>query len=77
MNAYTLGFLAISLFTLFVGVAALVFISFDERPQPTDEVAAPSPITLTVVRRVDTRTIETVNSDGERQHWQRTEAPHP
>lgn len=73
MTAFAMGFLFIVLFTVFVGVAAVVFISFDaetsNNPVPTD-----TPKRLyNSIRRVNTKTIETVDSAGIIQTWIRSD----
>lgn len=69
MNPFTIGFLFILVFVILVGVAALVFLSFDA--PPSANAARPSPPTFPVVRRVNTQTLETINREGVVQRWQR------
>lgn len=66
MSIATLGFVIILLFTLLTGLLALVVISFDA---PRSD---PSPASYRSVRRVNTETIETVDSTGAVQRWHKT-----
>ena len=64
MDAYAIGFVGVILFMLMIGIGALVFASMEgteEKPDPYSSV-----------RRIDTNTIETVNTGGETQRWQRS-----
>lgn len=70
MNPFTIGFLFIFVFVILIGVAALIFLSFDA--PPSANATRPSPATFPVVRRVNTQTLETVNREGVVQRWQRS-----
>jgi len=71
MTTFALGFLFISLFTIALGIAALVFTSFDALPS-----SPPHPPQLfDIIRRINTNTIETVDLRGSSTRWQRQEAP--
>lgn len=67
MDAYILGFIAISGLTLLIGIAAIIFLSFDAKPESQDRR-----ILYTKVRQLNTNTIETVNISGETEVWQRS-----
>lgn len=67
MNAYIIGFIAISSLSLLVSVMAIVFLSFDGESNAQDHR-----IRYKNVRQVTTNTIETVNFAGETEIWQRS-----
>jgi len=66
MDAYVIGFIAISAISLLIGVMAIIFLSFDGE-QKTD-----GRIRYTHVRHLNTNTIETVNLSGETEVWERS-----
>lgn len=70
MTMFALGFLFISLFTLFVGIAAMVFVGFDAQPSENPRLAK-STGTYPIVRRINTEIIETVDKRGVVQQWQK------
>lgn len=66
MDGYVLGFIAISGLTLLVGLAAIVFLSFDGGQTEHDRR-----IRYRTIRHLNTNTIETVNLAGETETWHR------
>ena len=66
MNAYLIGFIAISSISLLVSVMAIVFLSFDGDSNEHDRR-----IHYKQIRHITTNTIETVNFSGETEVWQR------
>lgn len=66
MDAYVIGFIAISAISLLIGVMAIIFLSFDGE-QKTDQR-----IRYTQIRHLNTNTIETVNLSGETEVWERS-----
>lgn len=72
MTIFAMGFIFIMVFTVIVGVAAIVFISFDgDASQNSIGTAQPTMGHLyAIVRRVNTNTIETVDSAGMTQRWE-------
>lgn len=68
MTAFAIGFAFMMFFVVMVGVAALVFISFDAQPQPT---AHRQPL-YTAIRIIDTQEIETTDHTGNIQRWRRS-----
>ena len=64
---FELAFLAMMGFLLLCGVTAIIFVSFDAKPQ------ARRPPTrrrlFTDIQRISTGTIQTVDSDGTVQQW--------
>ena len=69
MTLFAVGFLFISLFTIFVGIAAFVFVGFDAQPSDNPTPLAKSTSTYPIVRRINTETIETVDTGGLVQQW--------
>ncbi len=67
MDGYIIGFLAISGLTLLIGIIAIIFLSFDAKPESQDRR-----IRYTQVRHINTNTIETVSISGETEVWQRS-----
>lgn len=70
MTLFAVGFLFISLFTVFVGIAAVIFVSFDAIPSDNPRSIAKITGSFPVVRRINTHTIETVDTAGLVQQWQ-------
>ncbi len=72
MTVFVAGFIFIMVFTVLVGIGAAIFISFDaEASQNPADVAKMAKTGLyDIVRRVNTRTIETVDSAGMVQRWE-------
>lgn len=74
MSIFAMGFLFIMIFTLFVGVGAMVFLSFDSEPSQNSTVKKNATTRLfAVVRRINTTTIQTVDKAGTVQEWKRSE----
>ena len=73
MTIFTIGFIFIMIFTIFVGAAAMIFLSFDAQPNLTKTIATKKTTQklYDTVRRVNTETIETVDSSGSIQQWTR------
>ena len=68
MSGFIIGFTFTTLFIVGVGIAALVFISFDD-----DSSDNPTTKRLyEIVRRINTETIETVDVAGKTQQWTRS-----
>ena len=73
MSVFAMGFLFIMIFTLFVGVGAMVFLSFDSEPSTSSPAKKNATTRLfEVVRRVNTSTIETIDKSGAVQEWTRS-----
>ena len=72
MTIFTLGFVFISLFTVAIGAVAIFFLSFDAEPSANPVTPATTGL-FNVVRQLNTQTIETVDSNGNVQHWQLSE----
>ena len=70
MTLFAVGFLFISLFTVFVGVAAVIFVGFDADASDNPRSIAKITGSFPIVRRINTNTIETVNQAGLIQQWQ-------
>lgn len=73
MTIFTIGFIFIMIFTVAIGIAAMVFLSFDADSSEKTNFSS-KPITHSlydIVRRVNTETIETVDSSGSIQQWTR------
>lgn len=71
MDSYIIGFLVIVSFTVLVGAGALITISFEGK-----HPASKAPVTghlSAIVRRINTDTIETVDSAGNAQQWTRAQ----
>lgn len=72
MTIFTIGFIFIMIFTIAVGIAAMIFLSFDA---DSSENFTSKPVTQSlydIVRRVNTETIETVDASGSVQQWTRS-----
>lgn len=70
MTTFAIGFIFIMIFTVFVGIGAIVFISFDASPsQNTAKLSQDDPYNS--VRQLNTNTIETVDIAGSVQIWVR------
>jgi uncharacterized membrane protein len=74
MTIFAMGFLFIMVFTLLVGVGAMVFISFDSAPSSNQALAKKNATTrlFEAVRRINTTTIQTVDKAGAVQEWTRS-----
>ncbi len=74
MTVFAMGFVFIMIFTVLVGIGAVVFISFDaEASQNPSNSHQTLPDELyDIVRQVNTNTIETVDTSGIVQTWVRT-----
>jgi hypothetical protein len=74
MSIFAMGFLFIMIFTLLVGVGAMVFLSFDSEPSKNQSSIKKNATTrlFEAVRRVNTSTIETVDKSGTVQEWKRS-----
>jgi hypothetical protein len=74
MVIFTIGFIFIMIFTLTVGIAAMIFLSFDaESNEKPHFLSEPDTQNLyDIVRRINTETIETVDSAGLAQQWTRS-----
>ena len=74
MTVYAMGFIFVMSFTVMIGIAAVVFISFDAKASANPK--APAKTTTqrlyNIVRRINTETIETVDSTGTIQQWTRS-----
>jgi hypothetical protein len=73
MTAYAMGFIFVMSFTVMVGIGAVIFISFDAKASANPK--APAKTTTqrlyNIVRRINTETIETVDTTGTVQQWTR------
>lgn len=73
MTVFAIGFLFIMIFTVLVGIGAVVFISFDaEASQNPHAQPALSDELYNIVRQVNTNTIETVDTSGIVHTWIRS-----
>ncbi|MGB7341579.1 MAG: hypothetical protein WBC91_21970 [Phototrophicaceae bacterium] len=73
MTIFVIGFIGIMIFTGCIGIGTLIFVSLDSyNPQPTDSAKQSVGNRYDVIRQVNTNTIETVDPQGQIQHWQRT-----
>ena len=74
MTVFAMGFVFIMVFTLLVGIGAAVFISFDAdgSQNPVSTAKATTGRLYDIVRRVNTNTIETVDTAGMVQRWERS-----
>jgi hypothetical protein len=72
MSAYAMGFTFIMLFTMLVGVAAVIFISFDAKASKNPQMPTTTQNRYSIVRRINTETIETVDATGSIQQWTRS-----
>lgn len=74
MTLFSIGFIFIMFFTILVGVAAMIFLSFDAESSPNKAIVAKKTTQklFDIVRRVNTETIETVDSSGSVQQWTRS-----
>ena len=78
MTSYVLALALTSLFTAGVGIAALIFLSWDDHSGAASSSVSVTPATPTngllypVVRHINTDTIETVDDDGQVQRWTRS-----
>jgi hypothetical protein len=74
MSIFAMGFLFIMVFTLLVGVGAMIFLSFDSEPGKNYTSSRKNATTrlFEAVRRVNTSTIETVDKAGTVQEWTRS-----
>ena len=74
MTAYAMGFIFIMSFTIMVGIGAVIFISFDAKASanPTTRAKSTTQRLYNIVRRVNTETIETVDTNGTVQQWTRS-----
>lgn len=70
MTVFAMGFVFIMIFTVLVGIGAVIFISFDAKTSKNPQTL-PDEI-YNIVRRVNTNTIETVDESGSIQTWIRT-----
>ena len=70
MTTFAIGFVFIMIFTVLVGLGAVIFISFDASPsERPSNVSQNDP--YNIVRQVNTNTIETVDMAGGVQTWVR------
>lgn len=74
MTVFAMGFIFIMIFTVLVGIGAVVFISFDAEASKNPSNTPPilSDELYDIVRQVNTNTIETVDTSGIVQTWVRT-----
>jgi hypothetical protein len=75
MTPYVLALALTSLFTAGVGIAALLFLSWDDHSrQSASSVSTTTTngLLYPVVRHINTDTIETVDDDGQVQRWTRS-----
>lgn len=74
MTVFAMGFVFIMIFTVLVGIGAVVFISFDAEASqnPSNSHQALPDELYDIVRQVNTNTIETVDTSGIVQTWVRT-----
>lgn len=74
MTIFAMGFIFIMIFTVLVGIGAVVFISFDGEVTryPAGTANATTTRLYDIVRHVNTNTIETVDASGSVQRWERS-----
>lgn len=74
MTAYAMGFIFIMSFTAMVGIGAVIFISFDAKASanPQSSTKTSTQHLYNIVRRINTETIETVDTAGTIQQWTRS-----
>ena len=74
MSAYAMGFIFVMSFTVMIGIGAIIFISFDAKASanPKTPVKSTTQRLYNIVRRINTETIETVDSAGTVQQWTRS-----
>ncbi len=74
MTVFAMGFVFIMIFTILVGIGAVIFISFDAETSknPSNASHILSDELYDIVRQVNTNTIETVDTSGSVQTWVRT-----
>jgi len=74
MTLFSIGFIFIMIFTVVVGVSAMIFLSFDAESSSSKAIVAKKTTQklFDIVRRVNTETIETVDSTGSVQQWTRS-----
>lgn len=72
MSIFAMGFLFIMIFTMLVGVGAMVFLSFDGETAKQSAGKQTTTRLFEVVRRINTTTIETIDKSGTVQEWTRS-----
>lgn len=74
MTVFAMGFIFIMGFTLLIGIAAVIFISFDTdaSQNPSNAIHTTTGHLYDIVRHVNTNTIETVDTAGLVQRWERS-----
>lgn len=72
MTPYVLGLALTTLFTVGVGIVALICLSWEGDPPASVSPTTTSDLLYPVVRRVNTDTIETVDDSGQVQRWTRS-----
>lgn len=74
MTIFAIGFIFIMVFTLLLGIGAAIFVSFDAdgSQNPVSTVTSTTGHLYDIVRRVNTNTIETVDTAGMVQRWERS-----
>ncbi|GAB5491123.1 MAG: hypothetical protein Phog2KO_13380 [Phototrophicaceae bacterium] len=70
MTLFAIGFVFIMIFTVLVGIGAVIFISFDASPSERPSKVSQDDL-YNIVRQVNTNTIETVDMAGSIQTWVR------
>ena len=71
MTMFASGCLFVSLFTLGVGIASMIFVGFDDATPNEKPNIKRSTGTYTIVRRINTELIETIDHAGIVQQWQK------
>lgn len=74
MTVFAMGFIFIMIFTLLVGIGAMVFLSFDAVGSDNSSATIHNTTQrlYKIVRQVNTNTIETVDGHGTIQRWERS-----
>ncbi|MEM9951869.1 MAG: hypothetical protein AAF846_09730 [Chloroflexota bacterium] len=74
MTVFAMGFIFIMIFTLLIGIGAVIFLSFDATASENlpKTVHKTTQQLYAVVRQVNTNTIETVDGQGTIQRWERS-----
>lgn len=72
MTPYVLALALTTLFTVSVGIAALIFLSWESETADTSPPTPTGGLLYPVVRQVNTDTIETVDDRGGVQRWTRS-----
>lgn len=68
MDAYVIGFVGLMVFMVLIGIVAVVFVSLDGKMSASGDTR----IRYTDVHQVNTHTIETVDTAGKVETWERS-----